>query len=409
VDVLVEELNLTTLKRGRPIEFNKLEITVDYNQVGVIVLELPANDRAWELVQLDGNGDLIPVGVVVTWGEVYTWSGYLEGWVYRRALADGQITETLTLTGPDWLSLLANRIAYPNPAAAWSAQTVTSTTYGPDPAETVIKDIVAANLVTAGDTNRRVPLLTVATDQGRGGSATYKVVPPNPAAETDTEITTVAQSLIDMVRAVNAQSPMGARIELGDGELVFDVYVPRDLTETAVFSPTLGNLPEATLTAAAPLTNAVLLQSKVSGSNFVQANGNGYNSPWRRVEQFSDQSSTDTAADITTAGNEAVAAGASTVKIAATAVDLPLLRFGADAGQIKGYREGDTVAADLRDGIVYPDVVSRVQLVADRTSDEITTTVTPTIGTPDEASGQGLSAKVSARLRAIEKALRGSV
>lgn len=407
--VLLEELHLSDLSRGRPVVFAKVDVTLAYNQVGAAVIDVPANLRNWDLVQLDGNGDLVPFGLVVTWGEVYTVPVLIEDWAFKRELADGRIVETLTFTGADFLCLLANRVAYPNPGAAWSAQTVGSTTYGPDAAETVIKTIVSANLVTAGDTSRRVPLLTVAADLGRGGTATYKVATPDPAATTGTENTTVQASVMDMVRAVDEQTPIGVQVTLGDGTLIFDCYVPRDLTDKAVFSATLGNLPEATLTVGAPSGNAVLVQSKVTGSTFTETDGTLAASPWRRVEQFLDQSSTDTAADVTTAANQAIGTGAGRRNISATVVDLPRLRFGNDADGVQGYLVGDIGTLDLRDGVTFSDVISKAQLVADATGDKYVETVTPTIGTAtDDSADQTISSKLSARLRAFERNLRGS-
>ncbi len=206
----------------------------------------------------------------------------VEDWDWKQTLSDdGQQIETLILTGTDFLVIPANRVAYPNPLLGWSSQTIGSVTYGPDPAETVIKDIVTANVVSPGDTARRVSALTVATDQGRGGSAIYKVVTPDPGAETGTENVPIQSSLMDMVRAVDEQSPIGVQVTLGDGELIFDCYEPRDLSEVAVFSASLGNLPEASLSAAAPTANVVLVQSKVTGANFTQVNGAGATNPWR--------------------------------------------------------------------------------------------------------------------------------
>lgn len=406
--VLLEELKLSDLSRGRPIPFSKVDVTLAYNQVGAVVLDLPANDRNWELITLDGNGDLVPFGVVLNWGGVFETPLLIEDWAFKRTNTDGKITETLSLTGADFLAVIANRIAYRAPAAAWNLQTAGSTVYGPDHAETVIKTIVAANVVTAADTDRRVPLLTVASDLARGGTVTYKVVTPQPDVTTGTENPTVAQSLMDMVRAVDEQSPIGVQVTLGDGVLVFDCYVPRDLSDLAVFSATLGNLPEATLTVASPTANAVLVQSKVTGSTFSQTNGAGATSPWRRVESFLDQSSTDTAADVTTAASQAIAAGVSKVSIAVTVVDLPRLRFGADASGVQGYRVGDIVTLDIRDGVTYSDIVSKVQLVADASGDTYIETVTPTIGTASDATDQTMPAKLAAELRSLERRLRNS-
>lgn len=407
--ILIEQLDLASMKRADPITFTKLDVTVAYNAVGSFTVTMPANERNWDLIQLDGNNELIPVGLVLNWRGVVEMPLLAEDWSYARTVTnDGQIVETLTLVGSDFLSLLANRVAYPNPAVVWTSQTITSTSYTGH-AETVIKTIVTANLTTAGDTLRRVPLLSVASDAARGGTVTYKVTTPNPSATTGTLTTTVNQSLMDMVRAVDLQSQMGAQITLGSGALVFDCYTPRDLSQAAVFSPVLGNLPAATLTASAPTGNAILVQSKVTAANFTQSSGNGYASPWRRVEQFLDESSTDTAADVTTAATQAVKSGAGQVKLAATAVDLPRLRFGADAPGVQGYLLGDIVAVDIREGVTFTDQISKVQLVADASGDTYTETVTPTIGVGDPSTDLTIAARLSARLRAVEAALRGSI
>lgn len=406
--VLLEELKLADLSRGRPIPFSKIDVTLAYNQVGAVVIDLPANERNWELIVLDGNGDLVPFGLVFTWNEVFNVPLLIENWSFKRSLSDGKITETITLTGADFLAVIANRVAYRAPAVAWNLQTAGSTLYGPDPAETVIKTIVNDNAVSAGDTERQVPNLGIAEDLARGGTVTYKVVTPQPDLSTGTENPTVAQSLMDMVRAVDEQSPIGVAITLAPEGLLFDCYVPRDLSALAVFSATLGNLPEATLTVSSPTANAILAQSKVTGSTFTQTNGVGAADPWRRVETFLDQSSTDTAADVTTAVTQAISAGAGKVAIAVTVVDLPRLRFGADAAGVQGYRVGDIVTLDIRDGVTYSDIVSKVQLVADASGDTYTETVTPTIGTASDATDQTMPAKLAAELRSLERRLRNS-
>src|SRR5690606_27294893 len=145
VAVLLEQLDLTALGRGAPIVFDKIDATPTYNQAGPVVIEVPANARNWELIQLDSGGHLVPFGLVVNWGGVYEIPVLIEDWSFKRVLDDGRIVETLTLTGADFLAVLANRVAYRNPAVGWASQTIGSTTYGPDPAETVIKDIITAN------------------------------------------------------------------------------------------------------------------------------------------------------------------------------------------------------------------------------------------------------------------------
>lgn len=401
--VSLEVLDLATLTRTGPLIWTKIDITPTHNQSGPAVVELPATDANWDLIAFDVNGDLVPFGLHVNWNGVYQVPVLVEDWAYSSTVdTGGALKQSLTLTGADMTAVLAGRIAYPNPGAAWSGQTITTTTYTGH-AETVIKNILTANLVTASDTARRAPL-TIAADAGRGGTVTYKVVDPNPAATTGTQTTTVQQNLMDMVRAVAAQTPIGVRVTLGAGQLVVDCYIPRDLTSVAVFSTGLGNLTDTKLTAAAPTGNAILLQSKVTGANFTEVHGHLGTNPWRRIEQFSDQSSTDTAADITTAGAAAVASGASKVSLQVTVADIPQLRFGADdlANGVQGYLVGDTVTVEIRAGIEFAEIIGQVQLVADATPGQAyKETATPSIGDPS-AADQTITATLAAQLRTLQ-------
>ncbi|KAB2344890.1 Gp37-like protein [Actinomadura rudentiformis] len=404
--VLIEPLELATLRRGSPIPFRKLEINVIWNAVGSFTLEMPATDRTWALIRLDGSGNLLPIGIVVDWNGITSFSLRAEGWAYKRSLnpETGRITEALILTGSDLLSLLANRIAFPDPTKTWAQQPTTARVYT-GAAETVIKQIVAANLVTPGDPARKIPVLDVAPDQQRGQQVSYKVVPIRPAAGPAVGDTpTIGASLMDMVRAVALQSRIGVRLALEGTRLRFDTYLPRDRSQRAVFSAALGNLADADLAVADPtLTNA--LMQTASPAYFEQA-GQGSNDSWTRVEQVIDQTSTDT--DAAAAAREALAKGAGTVKLAVRAVDLPRLRFGADVDGVTGYQLGDIVTVDIREDVTYTDLVSRVQLVADATGAAYRETVTPEIGADQTADDNTITAQLAVRLRAVEQRLRAT-
>ena len=407
-NVSVEPLRRSDLARLRPLIWSKVDLSsIAFDQVGAFTLDVPATDQIWDLIEFDEDGEWLPNLLFVDWHGVYGVPLLAESYNPVKTVDDaGVVSDVITFAGADMLALLANRLVYRDPTVAWSAQTAGTTTIT-DKAETVIKQLVQANIVDAAETDRRVPNFVVADDLAQGGTVTYQIVIKD-AATTDAVTVTSGQTLMDMVRAVAAQSNIGVRIDLIDGQLVFDTYIPRDLSQRVVFSEAVGSLRGFNLTDSSPTGNAVLMQTGATSGAFVTAAGLGASDPWRRVETFSDQSSTTDADQITQAQTEALAQGAGPTRLAVTGVDLPRVRFGADAAGVQGYREGDIVAVDIRDGVTYSDVVSAVQLTADASQQSYVETVTPTIGTSDAlaSTDQTAVAQLADQVRAIEAQLK---
>lgn len=403
--VYVDALD-ANLAPQQPITWTQFDANaLRFNQVGAFTLAMPTTDRNWQLVNFDNDGNFLAVPLLADWQGIVQVPLLAESWQHDKAIdaASGAVTETITFSGADMLCLLANRLVYRDATKTWAQQTI-GTTKVTDAAETVIKQLVTANMVTAGDTDRRVPNFTVAADQGRGATVTYSIViaAAPTGEETMTVTPTSGQSLMDMVRAVAAQANIGVRIDLIDGQLVLDCYEPRDLTATAVFSYGLGNLRGDTLTDAVPTANAVLMQSGATTGAFTETAGAGATDPWRRVEVFTDQTSTTDADQVTQAQADALTQGAGPVQLNLTATDIAVLTYGTDYGL------GDKVTAEVRDGIAYADIIGAVQLTADATSTPPTETVTPTIGavTDTTADDATVTAALAAQVRALEKALR---
>jgi hypothetical protein len=408
--ISVEPLRRTDLKRLKPLTWSKVDIgPIAFNAVGAFSIETPATSQVWDLIEFDEAGNYLPNLLYVDWNGVYGVPLIAESYSPVKSVDDAGLTqETITFAGADMLALLANRLTYRDSTQPWSGQTAGTTTVT-GPAETVIKQLVEGNLVTAAETARQVPNFVVADDVGRGGTVTYQIVIKD-ASTTDTVAATGGQSLMDMVRAVAAQSNIGVRVDLIGGQLVFDVYIPRDLSEQVVFSEQLGSLRGFNLTDSIPTGNALLMQTGATSGAFVTANGAGATDPWRRVEVFNDQSSTTDGAQIAQAQTEALVQGAGAAKVSVAVVDLPRVRFGADDPDrgIQGYREGDIVAADIREGVVYSDVVGSVHLSADASQATYTESATPTIGSgeADSGSDQTATAKLAAKVRALEQQIK---
>lgn len=404
--ITVEPFDLDTGVRRAPLNWQTVQAIPTFNAAGSWTMTVAATPDVQDLLLFD-QGTLRPFGVFIDWNGVYQFTGKAEEVETDRTIGDnGQIIETVTFSGPDALFILAERIAYPDPTKTWALQSVGTVTKTGHP-ETVIKALVTANCISAGDTARNYPSAAVATDLARGGSCTWKITTPDPA--NDAIVQTVAASLMDIWRAIAAQSstPIGITAGLAGDQLIVDCYEPRDLSDLAVFSARLGNLAEVKLDVVNPSANAILMQSNVTGAKFTETGGKPTGThPHRRIEEFADESAATAAADVTQAQADAVTAGQAQTSTSATAIDLPRLRFGADdtAAGITGYRLGDLVAVDLFDALTYTDIVSSVTLAADRTNDPYTESVTPSIGTTTDDNT--ITAALQKQLTALERRLR---
>lgn len=368
-----------------PVVWSKVDLTPRYNAVGAWTITLPSTPANWKLA------DTPDLGITVDWNGVYKFSGYLETWNPSKSIDDNGVpTETITLSGADDLGLVANRLAFPNPAAVWASQTAGAADSQTGKLETVIKHYVNVNAGPGAIATRRAPHLTVAADVARGGTVAYLA---RLADGTDLP-------LMDIIRKLVATGgPLGVSVVQNGTSLVFDTYVPADRTDTAWFSYEAGGLRSYNLSDSAPTcTNALVRGS----TTFIEVTGAGHDDAWKYVEQLVDQASSTDATEMTQAGQDAVVQGAGAASLAVTTIDLPHRSFGVD------YNLGDQVTIEIREGVTYPDIVSAVQLVADATSQTYTETVTPTIGASDQDIGDDptVTARLAAKVRELERQIK---
>lgn len=384
--VLVEARN-SSLGSVGPLEFSKLELTPRFNAVGSWSITLPATARTWEMTRLPD------VGIVVDWNGVYRFSGQAETWKYEQTIQDGKISELITLSGADDLGIIANRIAYPNPTVVWASQLAASTDVRTAvPAESAIKYYVNRNAGPAALSGRKVPALTIATDLGRGGTVSY-------AARFGEG---VELHLMDIIRQLIATGgPLGVSITQQGAGLVFDCYEPRDLSEAICFSVALGSLRSTSMSTTTPTATNALVRGQ---STFIETAGPDATNQWLHTEQLVSQTSSTDSTEMTQAGNDALASGAGKVQLALSTVDLPRLRFGVDGPDIQGYGLGDLVTVEIREGVVFTDFISAVQLTCDDEGE----TVTPIIGSAgsDSSSDSTATAQLAAKVRDLERQLK---
>lgn len=373
-----------------PLDFETLDAFLYYNGVGAWTLSLPYSDAAWQMVK---TADF---GITVDWGGYFKFGGKCEAPGFQdsvpgaAAAAIVQAGSYIILAGADYLAPIANRIAYPAPASAWSAQLSTSADAVTSVAlETAIKHYVSNNIGPGALTGRRLTQLTIATDQARGGTVSYSA----------RFASGVDLNLLDIIRTLVATGgPMGVSVtDNGSGSLVFDVYVPRDLTHTAWFSKDLGNLVSLSIQLSDPTCTNALVQGQ---SAFVEVTGTGSSDPWARVEQYVDQTSETDSTKLTQEGTKTVADGAQGPQLSATAIDIPALTFGKD------YNLGDKVTVEARQADTYSDIVSQVELIVDPARQPSIQSI-PTIGYASDpgAADPSFQSQLLKTVRRLERRL----
>ena len=388
--VWVEILDHNLVSQG-PVQFVTMTAQLYYNAVGSWSVLAPYTDALWNLIQA---GDIF---VNVNWRGLFNFGGKCEQPGYQDSIpgaagAGAQNGPFIVLSGADWLGLIANRICYPAPASAWSAQTSSSSdAQSAQPLESAIKHYVNNNIGASALAARKNSFLTVAASSARGSNVSYTV-----KFGTGVDI-----NLLDVIRALIAQSgsSMGVQITRSPSthSLTFDVYIPRNLSGKAWFSESLGNLTAINFSLTDPTCTDALVQG--SGTNFISRSATG-KTTWNVVEQFIDSSSETDTNNLATTAQSAVASGAAGPNMAATVADIPFLTFGRD------YYLGDIVTIEVRPGATYSDVVTGVTLTADPSqSPELS--VVPSIGWSSNATAttQSIIGQLTQRIRLLEKKL----
>lgn len=304
----------------------------------------------------------------------------------------GSGTEQLEVFGYSDEQLLAVRNAWPVPTSdLLSAQDAQPYDVRNGPAETVVKQYVAANAGPSAPAARRVPALTIQADAGLGSTVRGRA-----------RFYNLAQLVTDLC---SEGGGLGWRVVHVADELRFEVFQPRDRTRHARFSPALRNLasyrlatPKDTVTRAIAAGGGQGVNRLFSESKFTR--------PWYQYrEAYIDRRDAGGGADqvMTTeeraaaaeelyqSANDAVVKGQTPASFSAPVQDTPSVGF------MRQYGPLDRVSVSVY-GTPLQDVVRQVSVKA--TSDG-GVRIFPTVGVPD----QDPDADQIRRLRAAERRL----
>jgi hypothetical protein len=400
-EVWVELLDNNLNSQGL-IQYATVNAQLYYNAVGSWSILAEYSDALWnQMMHAPINGEFI---IRVNWRGLFTFGGKCEQPSYMDSVpgstgitsGGGLAGPFISLSGADYLSLLANRIVYPAPTKAWSAQ-LTNDAYAMVNVqlETAIKNLVNLNVGSGAISSRQMSLLDIAPDQGRGPAVNY-VAKFNSGV--DLNLLDVIRSLIaqNNTNSIQDGTRMGLRITQNGNRLLFDVFIPRDLSKTAWFSEDTGNLTSISFSLTDPTCTDALVQGSTA---FVQAESN-LTTQWNKVEQYIDNSSETSTPNLTAAAQDALISGTLGPNMNTTVTDTPFLVFGRD------FNLGDIVSVQIRNGDSYTDIVSGVTLTADATQQPVINVV-PIIGlsSSSQSTDNKIIAQLVARIKAVEKRL----
>lgn len=341
--------------------WTSLDVTRRFNEPASGSVELPATPAAMSVLQPGNRLVVLRDGAIWCAGPLEVPQEIEVGYGGGDSGGDQAPPGVISVNFTDDLGRMAGYVTWPAPSAAWTAQpaaswrTITGAT-----GEQIIRQLVDENCGPGARAERRIPRLVLGPLAGVG---------------TTTVVNTRFEGLLEACRRVAIDGGgLGFRTRQVGDQIVFEVYEPRDLSATARFSFGLGNLRHLRAKISAPtVTHALVAGTEDEESparTFVEVADPSAASTWYRVEKFVDGSAADDSeGELTQAGREELAGGASPVELATVTVDTPDLVAGRD------FDLGDRVSVQLPNGTEVTDLVRSIHLQATPGSGEYVTTL----------------------------------
>lgn len=369
--VLIADEDLNAV--GDPIlSWTSIDVTLRFNEPSSGIVTMPGYD--WIRDQLHPGCRLM----VVRNGEMLI-IGPVEQWLWERSDdGDNAGAGTLTVHFADYLSLVVSRLTYPNPDLAPAAQVADNWTFT-GTAEAALRDLVLRQAGPSALTARKIPKLALGALAGIGSSITSKADRMEPMGDV-------------MRRIAVAGGGLGFRTDYVNGQIEFVVFTPPDLSNQVVFGFGAGSLKYLAYEVTAPAVNVAIVGGQGEGADrFVLERVNdGSVDAWDRRETLVSRPGNDPTADLNAAGDEALADGAETGRLATSTADTPYQRFSRD------YTVGAKVSVETWPGSMVADVIVTVHLQVYPTSGEV---ISATVGSQAENSDP----KWIQRMRAMDK------
>lgn len=331
--------------RRRAIRYRTATAVVRHNAVGRWSLTAPLS--AVDLGVFDGGWRI-------------AWDGDpvdgLGGYIDRAALDIDRDSGTplVTLSGPDDMTVLAERLTYPNPLVNAAAQGTPAYDIRTDVASTVILQYIRYN---AGD---------LALEPRRTENFVSNIT--DPAIGTTVTGRARFDMLLDVVAALAEQAELAITItSTTAGVRTLGIAAVADRTASARFSIPLRNLQSLTYELRAPEATFVVAggRGEEDARMFRTANNAAATSTWRWRETFHDaraSSDTDGGTELSAAAATRLSDVGPVETVDLVPLDTDRLTYGVD------YRLGDKVLGEVGygTGLKVPAIIREVEVTVDR-------------------------------------------
>lgn len=332
--------------------WSDLDATVKRNTAGTGAVSVPGHPAVLDLLAAGRRLVVVRRTALGLPARVFC-AGPLEGepGELERAAAPGERTAgpgrvTVRFTTDD--CHVVERITWPDPTRAWSAQTTNATWSMTAAAGAVAHALVDANCGPGALAARRAAGLVMGAGASLGPSVT---------------LTSRFQPLGDELRKLFTVGGLSWRVRQHDTlpQLLFDVIEPTDRTATVRFGFGLNNLRSARYESSSPSCTAALVAGQGVGTarTMRERVDTAAEARWhRRIERFIDQRQTPSTAELDQAGDKELTDGAERAALSTVTRDTARCRFGEHFGL------NDRVSVEIAAGLVVPDVVDSAQLTA---------------------------------------------
>lgn len=305
-------------------------LVLRHNDVSTFQLDVDGNDHKWARFKHGYR-------IVITDGGVQLLSGWVTGVNPKRSAGVADVS----INGVSDAQWLKQRITLPDPSSGLDAQSAASYWKRRAPAETVLRDLVRLNAGPDAIASRRAPLI-VEPDQARGGTVSAN---------------TRFKPVLDELRSLSGGLSFDLVQDIPTRQSVFRVREGRDLRKAVNLTESNGGLPSWELSQEAPEVTHVLVAGQGEGSarnlKLVPGNVNDWNV---YAEVFKDRRDTDSADDLTQAGQESLEEGQEKASVSLEVVEVPTKRFG------ERFLLGDRITATLNNGQQVSDVLQQAEL-----------------------------------------------
>lgn len=362
-DIYIRDRNLQRI--GAVTQYSKLEINMQYNDVGGWLLDMPYNDksgaRLLEDVRAQGGG---LGGIIVERNGQVIFSGPIHGLEATANYLDNKTAENISFWGTDDTGLLLSRLAMPprpsdNQYGAFAGSGA-SYDVKTDKAETVLIHLIQKNCTTGTINPRVIQGLTTEADKGRGATVTIR---------------SRYHNLVEKLQETATAGGVGFRVlQRAAGQMTFEVYESSNKTETVIFSRERGNLASYRYKVEKPETNFVIVGG--GGEDVARVFRYSGDEPSRSLygtwELFKDQRHTSDPAELDQAMYEELTEKTESIELEIQPINIRPTRF------ITDYELGDTATVVIK-GERIEDIIRAVKITLTKENGEV---ITPTIGTP---------------------------